>query len=274
MPLWAEWEQIYADVERPDSREAARAFFEAHRAAMEAGAELLWPEEEDLYTLMAMRVEEGRTAFEREKQNVPINPEACEWPEEYFGDGLWFDDWPADVQVKTLALDPSKGHDAGRGDYSAFVMLAVDRRGLLYLEADLARRPTPQIVSDGVELCRRFKPDVFGIEANQFQELLAGEFAAELARQRVYNVAPWGIENRMNKQTRIRRLGPFLSCKRLKFKSHSPATRLLVEQLKEFPVADHDDGPDAAEMAIRLAAEWLEGRKPSDGLGDRFRLSV
>ena len=36
----------------------------------------LWPEEEDLYTLMCMRVEGGRTAFEREKQNVPINPGA------------------------------------------------------------------------------------------------------------------------------------------------------------------------------------------------------
>ena len=71
-------------------------------------------------------------------------------------------------------MDPSKGQDAGRGDYSAFVMLAVDRQGRLYVEADLARRPTPQIVADGVELCRRFRPDVFGIEANQFQELLGG----------------------------------------------------------------------------------------------------
>ncbi len=276
MPLWAEWEQIYADLgaARQPRRHAGVFSRLIARRRWKPAPVLLWPEEEDLYTLMAMRVEEGRTAFEREKQNIPINPESCEWPEAYFGDWLWFDDWPRDVQVKTLALDPSKGSDARRGDYSAFVMLAVDRQGMLYLEADLARRPTPQIVSDGVELCRRFKPDVFGIEMNQFQELLAGEFAAELARQGVYNIAPWGIENRLNKQTRIRRLGPFLSGKRLKFKSHSPATRLLVEQLKEFPVADHDDGPDAAEMAIRLAAEWLDGRGPADGLGDRFRLSV
>jgi predicted phage terminase large subunit-like protein len=274
MPLWAEWEQIYADIERPDNIAAARAYFDARRAAMEAGAELLWPEEEDLYTLMAMRVEEGRTAFEREKQNVPINPEMCEWPEEYFGDWLWFDDWPRDVQVKTMALDPSKGSDARRGDYSAFVMLAVDRQGMLYLEADLARRPTPRIVSDGVDLYRQFKPDVFGVERNQFQELLAGEFAAEFTRRRMYGVAPWGIENQVNKEIRIRRLGPLLSKRRLRFKSHSASTRMLVEQLKEFPVADHDDGPDAAEMAIRLAGEWLDGQRAGDGLGDRFRFSV
>lgn len=274
MPLWAEWEQIYADIERQDNLAAARAFFDEHRAAMEAGAELLWPEEEDLYTLMCMRVEQGRTAFEREKQNVPVNPEQCEWPEDYFGDWLWFDDWPRDAQVRVIALDPSKGSDARRGDYSAFVMLAVDRQGLLFIEADMARRPTPRIVSDGVELWRRFKPDVFGIENNQFQELLAGEFAAEFTRQRIYSVAPWGVENQVNKETRIRRLGPLLAARRLRFKSHSPATRMLVDQLREFPVADHDDGPDAAEMAIRLAGEWLDDRRPADGLGDRFRLTV
>ncbi|HEY2148213.1 MAG TPA: hypothetical protein VGH32_09770, partial [Pirellulales bacterium] len=274
MELWDEWEQIYSDVERPDNVETAWAFYKSHRSAMEAGAVLLWPEEEDLYTLMCMRVEEGRTAFEREKQNVPVNPELCEWPDEYFDDRIWFDEWPRVVQVRVIALDPSKGSGSGRGDYSAFVMLAVDRQGLLYLEAEMARRPTPQIVSDGVELCRRFKPDVFGIEMNQFQDLLAGEFAAEFARQRLYGVAPWGIENHVNKQTRIRRLGPLLSRHRLRFKSHSPGNRMLVEQLKEFPVADHDDGPDAAEMAIRLAGEWLDDRRPADGLGDRLRLSV
>ena len=114
------------------------------------GAIVLWPEEEDLYTLMCMRVESGRTAFEREKQNSPVNPDLCEWPESYFDEAIWFEEWPANLAVKTMALDPSKGSDARRGDYSALVMLGVDRQGMLYVEADLARRPTPQIVADGV----------------------------------------------------------------------------------------------------------------------------
>ena len=274
MDLWDQWEQIYIDLERPDAREAARDFYNSQRDAMHAGAELLWPEEEDLYTLMCMRLEGGRTAFEREKQNVPLNPELCEWPEAYFGDWIWFDAWPEDVQVKVLALDPSKGNDASRGDYSAFALLAIDRKGVLYLDAEMARRPTPQIVADGVDLCRRFRPHAFGIEVNQFQELLGGEFAAELGRQGVVGIVPWGIENRVNKQTRIRRLGPYLSQRRLKVKSGTLGGRLLVEQLKEFPVADHDDGPDAAEMAIRLAAEWLDRRGRSDGLGERMLLST
>jgi hypothetical protein len=56
----------------------------------------------------------------------------------------------------------------------------------------------------------------------------------------------------------------------LRFKSHSPGTRLLVEQLKEFPAGEHDDGPDALEMAIRLAAEMLAIPGADDGLGNRL----
>jgi hypothetical protein len=270
--LWQEWEALFTDVQNPRYRRTARAFYEQHQPAMDAGAIVLWPEEEDLYALMCMRAEGGRTAFEREKQNSPINPELCEWPESYFHEGIWFDAWPEHLQVKTLALDPSKGGDARRGDYSALVMLGVDRQGIVYVEADLARRPTPQMVADGVECCRRFHPDVFGIEANQFQDLLAGEFEGEFRRQGVLNARPWPLDNHTNKQVRIRRLGPYLSSRRLRFKNGSAGTRLLVEQLQQFPIGDHDDGPDAAEMALRLAADLLEGRRSRDGLGHRLPL--
>jgi predicted phage terminase large subunit-like protein len=270
MSLWHAWEAIYTNLANPRYRHSARAFYENHRLEMNAGAIVLWPEVEDLYTLMCMRAEGGRTAFEREKQNSPLNPELCEWPETYFDEGIWFDDWPRDLLVRTMALDPSKGSDARRGDYSAFVMLGVDRRGIVYLEADLARRPTPQIVADGVEAFQHFRPDVFGVEANQFQDLLAGEFEAEFRRRGLLAARPCPLENATNKLVRIRRLGPYLSTRRLRFKSGSPGTRMLVEQLQEFPAGDHDDGPDAAEMALRLAIEFLRGRAVRDGLGSRL----
>jgi len=270
MSLWEQWEALYTDPNRRGRAEQARRFYEAHRAEMDAGAVPLWPEAEDLYTLMCIRAESGRAAFAREKQNSPISPELCEWPESYFDETIWFDAWPRDLAIKTLALDPSKGADARRGDYSAFVMLGVDRRGLFHLEADLARRATPQIVADGVELCRRFRPDAFGIESNQFQELFAAEFEAEFRRQGMLDARPWLLDNRVNKQVRIRRLGPYLAGRRLRFKTDSPSTRLLVNQLKEFPIGDHDDGPDAAEMAVRLAGELARNPAADDGLGSRL----
>jgi predicted phage terminase large subunit-like protein len=176
------------------------------------------------------------------------------------------------LQVKVVALDPSKGQDARRGDYSAFVLFGLDRQGLLYVEADLARRPTPEIVATGAEICRGFAPHAFGVESNQFQELLAGEFEAEFQRRGIVNVQPWSMDNRVNKLVRLRRLGPYLSARRLRFKANSPSTRLLVDQLREFPVGDHDDGPDALEMAIRLAGDLLGQIHGGvgDGLGDRL----
>jgi predicted phage terminase large subunit-like protein len=283
MSLWQEWEALYgstgilpvSDNHRQDAcatltLAAARAFYESHRQAMDAGAMLLWPEVEDLYTLMCVRVEGGRTAFEREKQNSPVNPDLCEWPEAYFDETIWFDAWPAVLTVKTMALDPSKGSDARRGDFSALVVLGVDRQGMLYVEADLARRPTPEIVADGTEWFRRHQPDVFGVEANQFQDLLGGEFESAFRRQGILAARPLPIENHTSKLVRIRRLGPYLSSHRVRFKTNSPGTKLLVEQLQEFPIGDHDDGPDALEMALRLAVDIINGRTIHDGLGSRL----
>jgi predicted phage terminase large subunit-like protein len=267
---WDEWEALYTKADNPNAKYDARAFYNHHQAEMDEGAVVLWPAEEDLYTLMQIRVESGRPAFEREKQGSPASPDHCEWPELYFSDDIWFDTWPADITTRAVALDPSKGKDAGRGDYSAYVQLGIDREGVIFVEADLARRPTPQMVADGVAICDQFRPDIFGVEANQFQELLCGEFVSEFARQGISHTTPAAIHNTTSKLVRIRRLGPLLSQHRLRFLANSPSTRLLVDQLRDFPNAKHDDGPDALEMALRLATEIWQGRTAGDGLGDRL----
>jgi predicted phage terminase large subunit-like protein len=169
-----------------------------------------------------------------------------------------------------MALDPSKGRDAGRGDYSAYVLVGVDRRGIVYVEADMDRRPTTRMVADGVALILRFRPQAFGVEANQYQELLCTEFSAELARRKVTHIVPRNITNLTSKVVRIRCLGPLLSQQRLRFLRVSPSTRMLVNQLRDFPNAAHDDGPDALEMAWRLAEDVLIGKFADDGLGNNL----
>ena len=206
-----------------------------------------------------------------EKQGSPVDPELCEWPALYFEDHIWFRNWPDVLTIKTMALDPSKGSDARRGDYSAYVMLGIDPTGIIYVEADLARRATPQMVADGAARCRVFQPLAFGVEANQYQELLAGEFVAEFERQQVGSIVPAAIHNYVNKQVRIRRLGPYLSQRRLRFLAGSASTKLLVNQLQDFPAAAHDDGPDALEMALRIAEEVWHGRQTNDELGDQWK---
>ena len=125
------------------------------------------------------------------------------------------------------------------------------------------------MVADGAERFRRFRPDVFGVEANQFQDLLAGEFEAEFRRQGILAARPVPIENHTSKQVRIRRLGPYLSSRRLRFKATVPA-RGCWSSSSKFPIADHDDGPDAPRNGVAPGDRSLHGRTVNDGLGSRL----
>jgi hypothetical protein len=101
----------------------------------------------------------------------------CEWPSSYFDyPGFWFERGPEELAIKTLALDPSKGQDAKKGDFSAYVKLGRDRKGVLHCEADLQRRDSERIVADGVEHVRLFHPEGFAIETKQFQQLFVPDF--------------------------------------------------------------------------------------------------
>jgi len=109
------------------------------------------------------------------------------------------------------------------------------------------------------------------VEANQFQELLAEPLEAEFRRRGLMGFSPWLIRNHVNKLVRIRRLGPLLARRTLRFRQGSPGARLLVEQLRTFPIGDHDDGPDALEMAIRLVGELA---RPAPDLSSTQRMVV
>ncbi len=269
MDLWHQWEQIYTNTADPLASQKARQFFEQHRSLMEEGAVVLWPEAEDLYTLMRQRAESGPAAFLREKQNQPTASTLCEWPPHYFEGEIFFHHWPTNLRMKLLALDPSQGSGSRVGDYSAYVVLGADSQGIYYVEADLARRPLPQMLADGVALWERHRPDLFVVEANLFQALLADAFVLAFRQRGLPPPAPLLIHNHRSKELRIRRLGPYLAAERFRFHATSPSTQLLLEQLRQFPLADHDDGPDALEMALRVAEEILRA-PPPDGLGSRL----
>lgn len=260
MDLWREWEDQLLDHE-DDAREAkALAFYQAHRAEMDRGADVLWPEREPLYALMSLRASIGNGAFGSEKQNDPIDPSACEWPPEYFDHGaFWFDRWPDQLTVRTMALDPSKGKDARKGDFSAIVQYGRTVAGIEYVEADLGRRPVDVMCADAARRVKAFRPDGFQLEGNAWQDLLAPPLRAALKAVEA-EVTIHVCDNTAPKPVRIRRLTQALAERRMRFKSRSPGTALLVQQLRDFPNGDHDDGPDALEMGRRLAIELVNGR--------------
>lgn len=234
--------------------------------------EPLWPWFRTKEQLEMMRLTEPRDFAALEQQD-PRSEGGAEWGPECFPPAVWFDDWPRpdDLTLLVVTLDPSKGKSAKSGDYSAFVALARDREGTLWVEADLARRNTTRIVADGVEFCRRVAAETgtvlsgFGCEADQFQELLADEFTRS-TKAAGFALPVWKMTTgNVPKDTRIRRLTPHITAAAARGKEQfrfraTPGTRLLVRQLEDFPLGDHDDGPDALEYARRLAVFLWNGR--------------
>ncbi len=251
MDLWGEWESLLTNSLDPARESAARAFYEANNAAMHQGAEVLWPARADLYALMVERASEGHTAFERERQANPTSVDSVEWPDAVFeGEDLWFDEWPT-TTCRVVAIDPSMGNDASKGDYSAIVSVGLGEDGLVYIDADLARRPVHDIARDAIDQQQEIMAHCIGCETVAFQALVGSEINRQAAERRIL-IPVSGVSPDAAKPTRIRRLGPYLSQRRFRFKRQSKGSRLLFDQLREFPGGKHDDGPDALEMGIRL----------------------
>jgi predicted phage terminase large subunit-like protein len=162
-----------------------------------------------------------------------------------------------------MALDPSKGRSDKVGDFSAFVWGGLDRDGTLWVDADVQRRHTGKIVEDGLAIYRAARPQAFAVEVNQFQELLAQEFLREAGQIRL-TLPVYGITNTVSKVVRIRTIGPWLAQRRLRVRN-TPGGRLLVQQLRDFPVGSHDDAPDALEMMVRMLDHLLGVRHETGG---------
>lgn len=232
------------------------ALAEQHDVLGRIPGEALWPEV--FSTELMNRRKAGCTPYYWQSmyQQRPIPEGTAEWPDEYFGPDIWFDEWPQQAWVKVMALDPSKGTDAKFGDYAAFVMLQITPEGDLFVDAELLHAPTSLLAELALDMVRRFQPDGFMVETNQFQQLLADDML-RIADERRMHLPMYTVDNQVPKVVRIRRLTPYLNQKRLRFKARSPGARLLVEQMREFPCGDHDDGPDALEMAIRLGSQLV-----------------
>ncbi|NOZ81262.1 MAG: phage terminase large subunit [DPANN group archaeon] len=243
--LWDRWEEIFTDLTVGKEEAEARAdeFFEAHRAEMLEGAEVLWPEVEDYYYLMKMRIAEGPAYFDSEKQNEPINPEDCLFQEEWFQ--FWDDE---DVNLEGVphagVVDPSMGKKGKRRDPSAIVGGRY-KNGILYLDiADIEKRHPDRIINDILTYHERDPFDQFGVESIQFQEFFKDTLEKE-AHRRGLTLNVVELRPNTDKFLRIQTLQPWIKNGWIRFRRNM---RALLEQLRHYPMADHDDGPDALEQ--------------------------
>lgn len=211
--------------------------------------------------LMALpRVERERLL----RGNWLVSAAVGRWPAEYFGRHLWFNDWPHedDRSMCVVAWDPSQGAGTKYGDFSALSILVRDTRGQLYADAVGSQSwPVEEGIEHALELVRVWQPDALVIEINSFQKLIRTQLEK---RARELGIPPpvYGINNRVDKEIRIQRLGPYLENRTLRLKGGSTGARLMAEQMMTFPNGEHDDYPDSLEMALRTMIRLWNARTP------------
>ena len=242
MDLWERWEALLA----ADGPAQARAYYAAQQAAMDAGAEVNWPAFRPLYTLMLKRAED-HAAFDAEMQNAPLATDGAP-----FAECVRFWTEPAENLLIFGACDPSLGRAGTGRDPSALLVGGYDRAHmtLRVLEASIIKRHPDRIIEDMIALQRQYSCLLWAVETVQFQAFFADVLVRRAAEQGVsMPVRP--VLNRSDKRLRIESLQPYAAQGRILL---HPSQTTLCDQLRHFPAADHDDGPDALEMLWRVAA--------------------
>lgn len=252
MALWEKWEGIYtAACDDDESKEAAEsealAFYQANRAAMDAGALVSWPEVRPLYRLMCMRATD-HDAFNQEQQNEAGNDDTAPFRVLQF----WVDrrnDW-----IFFGAIDPSLGKQGKSRDPSALLVGGLNRETMILdvVEADIGRRVPDLIISRAIDLQAEYNCVAWAVETVQFQAFLFSELVKRSALRGIAFPAVPVIPS-TDKNLRIISMQPHVANGLIRLhRSQS----VLIEQLKFWPEADHDDGPDALEMLWKIATEF------------------
>ncbi|MFM2056060.1 MAG: hypothetical protein RLY71_445 [Pseudomonadota bacterium] len=247
MDLWDRWEELL----RNEGEAAADAFHTAHQAEMEAGAVVSWLARPVL-ALMKIRARDGHDAFDSEYQNDPAAGENAP-----FSGVIQF--WVNRLAQWQFygACDPSLGKAGASRDPSALLVGGFNREtGVLdVVEAGIRKRLPDRIISDVIELQREYRCLLWVVETVQFQEFLRTELIKRSAAAGV-PVPARAVQPIADKLLRIETLQPHVKNGLIRLHA-SQAT--LIEQLRHFPKADHDDGPDALHMLWMAATTGLGG---------------
>jgi predicted phage terminase large subunit-like protein len=209
--------------------------------------EALWPERYPVARLEQMRRERSEYWWRSMFQQRPGKWGESKWGQ-YLGDKVTAARWPDAFEFGVVAVDPSLGADDRKGDFSAIVFVGR-ASGRLWVDADIRRRSETEIAADAIGMYARHKANLMVLEGNGFQRVL-GESFQSAAMSHGIMLPLQTVINTGNKILRLSSLGPLLAADMFRF-SDSQGSRLLLDQLGEFPRGDHDDGPDALEMAVR-----------------------
>jgi predicted phage terminase large subunit-like protein len=269
-PLWEQWKDILVDIADPDRMKRADEFYRSHEAEMVLNSEVLWPQREPYVDLMKMRLFEGNTAFQLEKQNNPLAEDRLLFDMDDAGrfnigvgkiirsDTRIVDFMDFEDRIVAF-LDPVLGQGE-ESDFAACPVLAKDKSGYKYVLDCFMKQfvsPNDQIRAV-VDLLWKWKVTRLGIETNGFQSLLVVNMKEAIAQKAIREKTEWTVKivpvtNLRAKHVRISTMEPSVTNRWIWFSDALPPE--YFEQFRKFrpvPDAGYDDGPDATEGAIRV----------------------
>lgn len=241
MHLWDTWEEYIRNKEV----DTAALFYAQNEAQMLAGAIVSWAAR-PLLALMKIRVRDGHDTFDSEYQNDPVSGEDAL----FVGcTHFWvnrLNEW-----VFYGSVDPSLGKKNKKRDPSAILVGGFNRfTGVLdVVEADIRRRLPNVIISDVIKYQREYNCIAWAFESVQFQEFLRTVLVEQSAKLGV-PVPAIPVIPLDDKALRIESLQPHMYNQLIRL---HPSQQTLIDQLRHYPKADHDDGPDALQMLWVLA---------------------
>ncbi len=240
MEIWDKWAEVLLN----EGEAEAQAFYRAN-PGMEIGAKICWPGGTTFYKLMVKRARDGKEAFDSEQQNDPVSGEDAP-----FANCINF--WVNRLAEWLFfgAVDPSLGRAGNSRDPSAILVGGINREtGILdVVEASIKKRLPDKIIEDVITFQKIYRCLLWGVESVQFQEFMRTELVKRSAKQKI-PVPARPIIPITDKILRIEALQPHMANGLIRVHS---SHLTLIDQLRHFPKADHDDGPDALQILWML----------------------
>lgn len=258
--LWAAWERAWQD----GGKEAARAFYAGHREDMDAGAEVLWPAVVPYVALAEERRAIGPFAFQTEYQNDPVPDDAVvirrAWVEAHrprFIDGEkpYILDGHEVLPLADLTVFGSVDAAISKrtqADYSVLLTGGLHRpTNRVYVwEAVRAHYNSPELIRAIVACYERWDHHRIGIESVAYQAAIKQlvDVALTASGRRIPTEA---VTPQADKVVRLSRWQSQFEQGLVRLCDTVPSA--CVDELTSFPIAEHDDVPDATSQLLLLA---------------------
>ncbi len=221
--------------------------------ALDENDESTWPSRHPTAKLLRER-EEDPVEFDQIRMQHPRDEDTATFKEAWIQ--YWTDNEIFGSRGSFGAYDPSTGKGK---DFQAIVRLNVDAKNpaqRYVKEAHVNHASKYQCLRMLYRLDQEEKFTAIAIEGNAFQATLQEDFD-ELAKEFGYSLPIMLVTHTMSKDDRMIRFSTNVEKAKVKFGRNTSQGR-LIEQLVNYP-DEHDDGPDALEMANDLANRYMLG---------------